>query len=231
MLSNMAASLILHKRIKTTVAKAKALRVYIEPIITKSKEDTTHARRIAFGYLQDKQAVSELFREVSPKVLERPGGYTRILKLGQRVGDAAEVCYIELVDFNETMLTAKAAAEAKTTRRSRRGARKKAETGAAVKAESRAVQEDTNPDLPEKETAADAGIDTEAEAVAETGTIPGPEAEAEAVAGEQADAEAKDTAETETASGPETLSEEPEAKSEGDSEGESEGEKATGEKE
>ncbi len=127
MLSNMASSLIMHKRIKTTTAKAKALRVFIEPILTKSKEDSTHARRLAFTSLQDKDAVTTLFREVSPKISDRPGGYTRILKLGTRVGDAAEMCYIELVDFNEAMLTGTAAGEAKTTRRSRRGSKKKAE--------------------------------------------------------------------------------------------------------
>ena len=125
MLSNMASSLILHKRIKTTTAKAKALRVFIEPILTKSKEDSTHARRFAFNYLQDKEAVTELFKEVSPKISDRPGGYTRILKIGTRAGDAAEMCYIELVDFNEVMLAATGAAEAKTARRSRRGAKKK----------------------------------------------------------------------------------------------------------
>lgn len=128
MLSNMASSLILHKRIKTTTAKAKVLRGFIEPILTKSKEDSTHSRRLAFTYLQDKNAVTTLFREVSPKITDRPGGYTRILKLGARAGDAAEMCYIELVDFNEAMLGATQAAEAKTTRRSRRGSKKKGET-------------------------------------------------------------------------------------------------------
>jgi large subunit ribosomal protein L17 len=132
MLSNMAASLILHKRIKTTTAKAKALRGFIEPILTKSKEDSTNSRRLAFNYLQDKHAVTELFREISPKIADRPGGYTRILKLGTRAGDAAEICYIELVDFNETMLAAASAGETKTGRRSRRGAKKKTE-GEAVK--------------------------------------------------------------------------------------------------
>ncbi|MBN1158707.1 MAG: 50S ribosomal protein L17 [Bacteroidales bacterium] len=125
MLSNMATSLIMHKRIMTTVARAKALRVFIEPIITKSKEDTTHSRRLAFSYLQDKNAVTELFREVSPRIMERPGGYTRILRTGNRAGDSAEMCYIELVDFNESMLAAKTATEGKTTRRSRRGSKKK----------------------------------------------------------------------------------------------------------
>jgi large subunit ribosomal protein L17 len=138
MFSNMASSLILHKRIKTTTAKAKALRVFIEPILTKSKEDSTQSRRLAFTYLQDKDAVTTLFREVSPKITDRPGGYTRILKIGTRMGDAAEMCYIELVDFNEAMLGTAAAAEAKTTRRSRRGSKKKTEGEApekAVKAE------------------------------------------------------------------------------------------------
>lgn len=127
MLSNMAASLILHKRIKTTTAKAKALRGYIEPILTKSKEDTTHARRYAFDYLHDKDAVSILFRDVSPKITDRPGGYTRILKLGARAGDAADMCFIELVDFNDLMLSVTDAAEGKTARRSRRGSKKKTE--------------------------------------------------------------------------------------------------------
>ena len=125
MLSNMASSLILHKRIATTVAKAKALRTYVEPLITRSKEDTTHSRRTVFSYLQDKKAVSELFREVSAKIMERPGGYTRILKTGFRKGDAAEMCVIELVDYNENMLASKESKKA-TTRRSRRGGGKKA---------------------------------------------------------------------------------------------------------
>lgn len=124
MLANMATSLILHKRIKTTVAKAKALRMYVEPLINRSKNDTTHSRRIVFSYLQSKEAVSELFREISQKVATRPGGYTRILKLGNRLGDAADICYIELVDYNENMLAAKPAADKKKpgTRRSRRKA-------------------------------------------------------------------------------------------------------------
>lgn len=121
MLSNMASSLILHKRINTTVAKAKALRKYVEPIITKSKSDSTHSRRTVFSYLQNKEAVTELFREVAPKVGERPGGYTRILKTGFRPGDAAETCMMELVDFNDLMTKEKAPAKkAKTTRRGRK---------------------------------------------------------------------------------------------------------------
>ena len=123
MLSNMACSLILHKRINTTVAKAKALKVYVEPLITKSKEDSTHSRRTVFAYLQNKEVVSMLFKDVATKVADRPGGYTRILKTGARAGDNADMCFIELVDFNENMLGAKAPAKAKA---SRRGGKKKA---------------------------------------------------------------------------------------------------------
>ena len=118
MLANMASSLILHKRITTTTAKAKALRTFVEPLITKSKEDSTHSRRMVFSYLKDKEAVAELFREVSPKVAERPGGYTRILKIGNRIGDNADMCILELVDYNENMLKGEVA-KAKTTRRKR----------------------------------------------------------------------------------------------------------------
>lgn len=126
MLSNMAASLILHKRIETTVAKAKALRKYVEPILTKAKDDSTHSRRIVFSYLRDKEPVKELFNVVADKIAARPGGYTRIVKLGTRQGDAADVCIMELVDFNETMLLATAEKTTKT-RRSRRGGGKKAD--------------------------------------------------------------------------------------------------------
>ena len=119
MLSNMATSLIMHKRIETTVAKAKALRVYVEPLINRSKEDSTHNRRIVFSYLHSKEAVNELFREVSQKVAQRPGGYTRILKTGIRHGDNSEMAIIELVDYNENMLKETATKKAKTTRRSR----------------------------------------------------------------------------------------------------------------
>ena len=119
LLANMATSLILHKRIQTTVAKAKALKMYVEPLITKCKEDTTHSRRVVFSYLKNKEAVSELFRTVAPKIADRPGGYTRVLKTGFRQGDGADMALIELVDFNEAALasTAKKAAK-KTTRRS-----------------------------------------------------------------------------------------------------------------
>ncbi len=131
MLSNMACSLIEHKRITTTLAKAKALRVYVEPIITKSKDDSTHARRTAFSYLKSKEAVSELFRSIAPKVADRPGGYTRIIRTGYRLGDNAEMCLIELVDFNELYTSGE---EKKTTRRSRRGGAKKTETAAPAAA-------------------------------------------------------------------------------------------------
>jgi len=125
LLSNMACSLIEHKRINTTVAKAKALRVYVEPLLTKAKEDTTHNRRIVFSYLQSKEAVTELFRSVAPKIAERNGGYTRIIKTGFRQGDAADMALIELVDFNE--LYNPNAEEKKTTRRSRRATTAKKE--------------------------------------------------------------------------------------------------------
>ena len=126
LLANMASSLVMHKRINTTLAKAKALRMHVEPLITKSKNDSTHSRRVVFSYLKNKEAVSELFRVVAPKIADRPGGYTRILKTGFRLGDAAETCFIELVDFNETY-SAEATAAAKTrTRRSRGGAKKAA---------------------------------------------------------------------------------------------------------
>jgi large subunit ribosomal protein L17 len=117
MLSNMATSLILHKRITTTLAKAKALRIYVEPILTKSKDDTTHSRRIVFSYLQDKDAVTILFREIAEKIANRPGGYTRIIKLENRLGDNAEMAIIELVDYNTVYGADSPVAEKKTTRR------------------------------------------------------------------------------------------------------------------
>ena len=144
MLANMASSLILHKRIQTTTAKAKALRSYVEPLITRSKEDTTHSRRVVFSYLKDKHAVSELFREVSPKVAERPGGYTRILKTGRRLGDNADMCIIELVDFNENMLAATAESKAKSSRRGRRGGRKKSSPQAPAETTTGAATAEAN---------------------------------------------------------------------------------------
>ena len=127
--------IIQHKRINTTLAKAKELRKFIEPIISKSKEDTTHSRRIVFSQLQDKQAITTLFTEISQKVGERPGGYTRILKTGYRLGDAAQMCFIELVDYNENMLKEKTAKKSSKTRR----AGKKA-TATTVEAEEEAEQ-------------------------------------------------------------------------------------------
>ena len=130
LLANMATSLILHKRINTTVAKAKALQGYVEPLITKSKEDSTHSRRVVFSYLKNKEAVTELFRTVAPKIAERPGGYTRVLKTGFRQGDGADMALIELVDFNEAALASAPKAAKKTTRRSS----KKAAEAPAVEA-------------------------------------------------------------------------------------------------
>ena len=134
MLANMACSLIQHKRIETTVAKAKALRVYIEPLLTKAKTDSTHSRRTVFSYLQSKDAVTELFREISPKIADRPGGYTRIIRLGNRLGDNAEMCMIELVDYNELMTKEP---KEKKTRRSRRGGGSKAKTDSPKTAEAK----------------------------------------------------------------------------------------------
>ncbi|MBQ5984184.1 MAG: 50S ribosomal protein L17 [Bacteroidales bacterium] len=138
-LANMASSLILHKRIETTVAKAKALKPYLEPLVTKSKEDTTHSRRIVFSYLKDKNAVSELFRTIAPKIADRPGGYLRILHTGFRQGDAAEMALVEFVDFNEAALAAPKEAK-KTTRRSRKKAAEAAPAAEAPAAEAPAAE-------------------------------------------------------------------------------------------
>ena len=137
MLANMATSLILHKRIQTTVAKAKALKVYVEPLITKSKEDTTHSRRVVFSYLKNKEAVTELFRTVAPKIADRPGGYTRVLKTGFRQGDGADMALIELVDFNEAALASAKKPAKKTTRRS---SKKAAEAAPAADVETPAAE-------------------------------------------------------------------------------------------
>jgi len=168
MLANMASSLLVHKRIKTTLAKAKALRMYVEPLITKTKGlstvgEKTHAQRVVFSYLQNKEAVKELFTEIAPKVADRPGGYTRILKLGNRIGDNAEMCYIELVDYNENMLSAsKPAAEKKKT--TRRGRRKKTADVAAPAAEATAtVAEKTEAPATEEKTEDAAEVKTEAQ--------------------------------------------------------------------
>ena len=134
MLSNMATSQILHKRIFTTLAKAKALRVYVEPLINRSKEDTTASRRVVFSYLQSKEAVTELFKNIAEKVADRPGGYTRILKTGNRLGDNAKTCFIELVDYNENMLKEKAAKKSRTRRSKKGAAAPAAEAAPAVEA-------------------------------------------------------------------------------------------------
>jgi large subunit ribosomal protein L17 len=191
MLSNMATSLFLHKRITTTLAKAKALRVYVEPLITRSKDDTTHSRRVIFSHLQSKEAVTQLFRDISSKVAERPGGYTRIIKLGQRLGDNAEMAMIELVDFNVNLLGEKSAVKAKGTRRGRRGAKKSGEEVAAVsppvvktpKAET-AKEEPVIPAEPEVVALAEAGEEItgeieESEPVAESGETEAETAEPE----------------------------------------------------
>ena len=135
LLANMATSLILHKRIQTTVAKAKALKMYVEPLITKSKEDTTHSRRVVFSYLKNKEAVTELFRTIAPKIADRPGGYTRVLKTGFRQGDGADMALIELVDFNEAALAAAPKAAKKATRRSSKKAAEAAPAAEAPAAE------------------------------------------------------------------------------------------------
>ena len=141
MLSNMACSLIKHKRITTTVAKAKALKKFVEPLLTKSKDDTTNSRRVVFSNLQDKQVVTELFKEISVKIADRPGGYTRIIKTGHRLGDNAEMCFIELVDYNENMAKEKVAKKATRTRRSKKATTEAAAPAEAPVAEAPAVEE------------------------------------------------------------------------------------------
>ena len=189
MLANMAVSLIMHKRITTTLAKAKALKKYVEPLITRCKEDSTNSRRVVFSYLQNKEAIKELFGPVAEKVGDRPGGYTRIIKLGTRLGDAAQICFIELVDFDENM--AKTPKATKRTRRSRKAAAKPAEEvkqeevkaeepkAEEVKAEEPAVEE-TQPEAVEEPAAEE--VKAEEPAVEETQ----PEATEEPAAEEEA---------------------------------------------
>ena len=173
MLSNMACSLIKHKRINTTLAKAKALRVYVEPLLTKSKTDSTHSRRIVFSYLNDKDSVAELFRDVAPKIANRPGGYTRIIKTGYRLGDNAEMCMMELVDYNELYTTEPTK---KTTRRSRRG-----KSGKSVATE--AVSQETSAEVVEEAPSAEVVEEAPAAEVVEE--APGAEAVEEAPASEE----------------------------------------------
>ena len=175
MLSNMATSLIMHKRITTTLAKAKALRVYIEPLITRSKDDSTHSRRVVFSYLQSKEAVTELFRDISVKVAERPGGYTRIIKLGTRLGDNAEMAMIELVDFNLNLLGTKEPAKVKT-RRGRRVTGKKGEEAALVSASEvktgkTKAKKEAEPAAPEQAPAPEEKVEEIPEAIEEPGTV------------------------------------------------------------
>jgi len=202
MLANMAASLILHKRITTTSAKAKALRSYLEPLITKSKDDTTHSRRVVFSYLKNKYAVSELFREISPKIIDRPGGYTRILKLGNRLGDNADMCVIELVDYNENLLedTSK---KAKSTRRRRGGKKKEAveKTSETVAAAPEAVEKAEAEAAPE---AVEAVETAEAEAAPEAvetpevvETVEEPENRAEEISTEEPETDGDSTEDAE----------------------------------
>ena len=218
MLMNMACSLIEYKRINTTVAKAKALRKFVEPLINRSKEDSTHSRRMVFRYLQSKDAVNELFREVAPKIADRPGGYTRILKTGQRLGDAAEMCFIELVDYNENMLKDPKASKKK---RSRRGGKKttdapqaaaviettpaeSVETPEAVVEEAIVVEEATADETEKVETA---------EEVAEVATKEVEEAEAVAqeVAEDVTEEPVSEVEEVKAEDTAETTEEEPEA--------------------
>jgi large subunit ribosomal protein L17 len=199
LLSNMASSLILHKRIQTTVAKAKELRKYVEPMITKSKTDSTNNRRVVFSYLQSKDAIKELFSIVSEKVANRPGGYTRIIKLGNRLGDNAEMCFIELVDFNETMLAA-SAEKAGKTRRSRRGGAAKAtettEAAAAVAAPVAVAAEQPSAEVIEEAPVAEVVAEEAAPEVAEE-EAPVAEVVAEEAAPEVAEEEAPEAPATE----------------------------------
>jgi large subunit ribosomal protein L17 len=217
----MAASLILHKRIITTLAKAKALRVYVEPLITRSKEDTTHSRRMVFSHLQSKEAVIELFREVSVKVANRPGGYTRIIKMENRLGDNAEMCFIELVDFNELLLgTEKDGKKADGKRKRRRGGSKaKTDQGTVEKAVvAKAAADDAIAEEVVEETAVEEVVNEEvAEAVVEEVVE---EAAVEAIveeAVEETVAEAKEKvaeAKTETKEEPKTEATDKEKKAE-----------------
>jgi large subunit ribosomal protein L17 len=230
MLANMACSLIESKRINTTVAKAKALRQYVEPLLTKSKDDSTHSRRVVFGYLQSKDAVSELFRDVAPNIAERNGGYTRILKTGNRLGDNADMCFIELVDFNETYVQDKNDKKT-TTRRSRRGgkpsevkvaadtATAEAPVGDVVEDATEVVVEEVKSEVETKEEV----IEVEAKEVEETPeavveeTVEQPEATTDPVEEKKVEAKAETTEEPKAES-KEAEEKKEEEKSEGDDE-------------
>ncbi len=179
-LSSLATALILNKRINTTVAKAKALRVYVEPLITKSKDDSTHSRRVVFSYLRDKYAVSELFREISQKVAERPGGYTRILKTGFRKGDGAEMCFIELVDYNTHMLQTEEDTQQKRTRRGRRRGKKGGDDAPVAEQKPKTTKEEVEKPVEKEETDQPAGepkAEAEMQEQVEKTTQPEPEQE------------------------------------------------------
>jgi len=209
MLSNMASSLILHKRITTTVAKAKALRQYVEPLLTKSKIDSTHSRRVVFSYLQDKESVRELFEEVSEKISARPGGYTRIIKTGNRLGDNADMCIMELVDYNELLLEDKAPAKSKT-RRSRRGKKSSGDTAKGAPAKEEAKVEEAV-----EVQQAEVVEDQEEEKVGEVAPEPTEEAETNA-------AEVAEAPKAEAAEEPKAEEAKPEEKKEDTSEGDNE---------
>jgi large subunit ribosomal protein L17 len=220
MLSNMASSLIESKRITTTVAKAKALRMYVEPLITKAKDDTTHSRRVVFSHLQNKEAVSELFRDVAEKVADRPGGYTRILRTGTRLGDNAEMCIIELVDYNEAMLSTGEEAAKPKRRRSRRGGAKKSETPVAETAKKEKPKaEKTTPTkaVKEEETKAEG---PKAEAPAEE--TPKAEKPAEETPKAEKPAEETPKAKTPAEETPKAEAQEPEVKEEPEADAEEE---------
>ena len=217
MLSNMACSLIEHKSINTTLAKAKALRGYVEPLITKSKSDSTHSRRIVFSHLQSKDAVTELFREIAPKVADRPGGYTRIIRTGYRLGDNAEMCMIELVDFNEIYTNEKAKS---TTRRSRRGGAGKTAAPADTTTEVTETVETTEEvkaeevtETPEAEVATEEveAVVEEVEAIEEVAEVEAAP-EAEVVEEEAPKAEVEEVTAEEAPEQTEESTDEPEAK-------------------
>ncbi|MEM1405575.1 MAG: 50S ribosomal protein L17 [Bacteroidota bacterium] len=205
MLSNMATSLIINKRITTTVAKAKALRKYVEPILTKAKDDTTHSRRVVFSYLNDKDSVKTLFDEVAGKIADRPGGYTRILKTGNRLGDNADMCIIELVDYNELLLGD--APKKSKTRRSRRGkgGSSSGEVKAAAVVEEATVEAEVSEEVVVEEEAAQEVVSDE--------TTP----DASAAVEEQVEASSEEVVSEEVAVPEETPAEDVEAKTEGDS--------------
>jgi large subunit ribosomal protein L17 len=179
MLSNMASSLILHKRITTTVAKAKALRKYVEPLLTKSKTDSTHSRRTVFSYLQNKETVTILFNEVADRIADRPGGYTRILKTGNRLGDSAETCIIELVDYNDVMIKEAKPAKVKTRRSRRAGKAKTEEVQAAPAETAKTDKADQKEEISEPESVDEIEEAPETESVEEIEEAPETEMEEE----------------------------------------------------